>query len=251
MFQRNPKQREILRDKKVCIVGCGSIGSALADMLVRSGVEHFTLIDSDEFSQENLARHVLTPRALDKNKADALSHHLMSVNPSVYVNVCPSKVEDARITPLDIFISCVDSYRAESYVNQLALNLGVPAVFVGCWGAARTGEIFVARGKPCYECYASFRAKEDIPVDPKKYTDPKFDETKIPGQEGLWANILIISGIAFKIIYEVLSLPANTESPLFLFNIDGSDFKPLTGHSVPVNRGCAVCDPAKVAELTI
>ena len=104
---------------------------------------------------------------------------------------------------------------------------------------------------PCYECYASFRSKVEIPVDQKKYTDPNYDETKIPGQEGLWANILIISGIAFKEIYELLSVPTKAESKLFLYNIDGDGLEPLTGLVVPVRRGCAVCDPSKIGELTI
>ena len=53
---------------------------------------------------------------------------------------------------------------------------------------------------PCYECFAGFRRdKVEIPNDPRKYTDPNFDSTKVPGQAGLWPNILIITGVMFQI----------------------------------------------------
>ena len=45
----------------------------------------------------------------------------------------------------------------------------------------------------CYECFASFRKQNtQIPNDPRKYTDPNFDAERVPGQPGLWANILAI-----------------------------------------------------------
>src|SRR2546430_15988729 len=94
MFQRNPKQRETLKYKNVCIVGCGSIGSALADMLVRSGVEYFTLVDPDEFSEENLARHLLKLTDIGENKAEALARHLGDINIEVTPTVCPTTIQN-------------------------------------------------------------------------------------------------------------------------------------------------------------
>src|SRR5260370_4131863 len=44
---------------------------------------------------------------------------------------------------------------------------------------------------PCYHCFASFRrnAAEELPTDPRKYTDPDFDDTKVPGRSGLRIRI--------------------------------------------------------------
>lgn len=60
-------------EKKVAIVGCGSLGSMLTDALVRSGIKHFLLIDPQSLSPENLARHLLASDALYQNKAEGLA----------------------------------------------------------------------------------------------------------------------------------------------------------------------------------
>ncbi|MCL4402226.1 MAG: ThiF family adenylyltransferase, partial [Acidobacteria bacterium] len=57
---RNPRERELLERTRISIIGCGSFGSALADMLVRAGVGRLTLIDPEPLAAENLGRHMLT-----------------------------------------------------------------------------------------------------------------------------------------------------------------------------------------------
>jgi tRNA A37 threonylcarbamoyladenosine dehydratase len=48
-----------LRQKKVLIVGCGSLGGRIAVELSRTGVSSLTLVDRDMLSPENTYRHVL------------------------------------------------------------------------------------------------------------------------------------------------------------------------------------------------
>ena len=91
----------------------------------------------------------------------------------------------------------------------------------------------------------------EVKPDQARYSDPIYDSTKVEGQPGLWANILIISGIAFKAVYDVLSLPDRAKSSLYLYNIDGTDFQPLSGHLIPLSGSCAVCDAEKIQELTV
>lgn len=48
-----------LKNKKILLVGCGSVGGYIAIELVKAGVKNISLIDSDYISQENVYRHVL------------------------------------------------------------------------------------------------------------------------------------------------------------------------------------------------
>lgn len=43
--------------KKAVIIGCGSIGSFLADALKFYGTEHFALVDNEKLEYDNIARH--------------------------------------------------------------------------------------------------------------------------------------------------------------------------------------------------
>lgn len=48
-----------LSDVRIVLVGCGSVGGLLAELLAGAGVSHFLLIDSEIMETENLGRHVL------------------------------------------------------------------------------------------------------------------------------------------------------------------------------------------------
>jgi len=278
MFARNAKEREALSEKSVMLVGCGSVGSALAEMLVRAGVEKLTLVDPDTLAEENLSRHMLTRADLGQPKVKAMAAKLLDINPdcriearatgfervaeedfagrSVFAPMASARRPEAEKP--DLIVSAVDSYRCQGDINSWALERKVPAVYVGCWGAASSGEIlYVVPGNTgCYQCFASFRAKADIPVDPRKYTDPEFDDTRVTGQPGLWANILVIAGLAFQVMLGLLGArPAviDLEHTLFLVNITDFDspLRPMAVTFAKVRKGCAVCDVSRLSELAV
>ena len=91
---------------------------------------------------------------------------------------------------------------------------------------------------------------------PRKYTDLDFDETKVPGQAGLWPNILIICGFAFQVI---LALLGDEERGKHLLDFDhtlllvnSGDFTsplpPLAVTPASVAKGCPICDESKLVE---
>lgn len=75
-----------LREKKVALIGVGSLGSPLAANLLRTGIGTLTLIDSDTFQDANLGRHILGVDALGQSKAKALAHKLQRDFPLAKVN---------------------------------------------------------------------------------------------------------------------------------------------------------------------
>ena len=259
IFARNPDERNALSQKHIAIVGCGSIGGAVADIAARTGLGTLTLIDPDIVSSENIGRHVLTTHDVGQPKVDALASHLKAINPELVVNlVCGGFSGELAPTP-DLIISAVDSFQCESLINIYALGAKVPAIYSGVWGAASVGELYyVISGKtPCYHCFASFRknAAQELPTDPRKYTDPHFDDTKVPGRPGLWAQILVVSGLCFQLGLGLLGLRPQLIDELhtlWLFNMTdfNSSLQPLAvTFGKTARRGCAVCDPSRLGDL--
>ncbi len=84
-------------------------------------------------------------------------------------------------------------------------------------------------------------------------TDPEFDETRIPGQSGLWGSVLAVSGVAFHGILALLGVRGSLdlEHPLWIINLDYPGFPSYAVTFAKVRRGCAVCDESKIAELAI
>lgn len=270
VFARNPREAQCFGKKRLVVVGAGSVGSALVLMAARAGIGHFTLIDPDALSLENVGRHMLSREWAGQPKVKALKRSIKAVNPAAEVHAIakdftsfnPESFLNGR--KADLLLGCTDSFRCQSLVNGVALELCIPAVFAGCWGEAAVGEIlYVIPGKtPCFECYAGFRRHAVPPTfsDSRKYTDPDFDETKLPGQAGLWPNILIISGIAFQVIQGLLAPEGDRRRHLIDFErtvlfVNVSDYdSPLCPLAVTFGRvpkGCAVCDESKLGGLGV
>lgn len=246
-------------------------------MAARTGAGRITLIDPDTLTEENIGRHMLTTCDLGRPKVEAMRDRIRMINPECQVDALPIRFsprifESPRgsvfepegcnqtagmleVTP-DVIVSCVDSFNCESLINGFSLRRNIPAVYGGVWGAASVGEIlFVIPGRtPCYECYAGFRRSEvEIPNDPRKYTDPDFDDTKTSGQPGIWPNALIIAGMQFQVVLGVLGLRdvIDDECSLWLMNISNREtgLQPLAVTFGKVKKGCPVCDESKLAEL--
>ena len=268
IFSRNPKEREMLRKKHLVIVGAGSVGSAIALMAARAGIGKFTIIDNGDIEPENVGRHVCDLSHLMRDKSFAVAELIEQVNPDADVRPV---IEDFRTVDrigiaLDarggdtLMVAATDSFECQSLVNQLSLEEGIPSVYIGCWGEATIGEIlYVVPGRtPCFECYAGFRRETEALSlnDPRKYTDLDFDQTKVPGQAGLWPNILVICGFAFQVILALLGDEErgrrllDFEHTLLLVNVGDFDspLQPLAVTPSLVRKGCAICDEGKLLD---
>ena len=250
-YARNPGERAALAGTEATIIGCGSFGSALADMLTRAGIGKLTLVDPELFSIENVGRHVLTPKDVGRPKVEALAERLREINPALEVDSRHERFRDGR----GLLVCCTDSRRCESMVNGVSLSRGLTAVYAAAYGAVRAGEVqIVIPGKTaCRECFAQFRDVDDSPPPRERYTDPDYDETRVPGQTGLWGSVLAVSGIAFHAILGVLGIRGSIdiERPLWFVNLDYAGFQPFAVTLGRLAKGCAVCDESQVAGLTL
>ena len=101
-----------LRSKSVLIIGGGAVGSALSEILVRSGVQRVTIMDQDRLEAGNLVRHTLGVSHLGKNKASSLAERLddaavHSDVSSIDTRLPPRSPEDFDpVVNADIVIDC-------------------------------------------------------------------------------------------------------------------------------------------------
>ncbi len=93
------------RKKSVAVVGAGSVGSKIAETLVRSGVDRLVVVDGDVFLPENLERHVLDWRDVGFRKANAVKRRLLHIIPGAAIDVVASNLNwqrSARLHAADI-----------------------------------------------------------------------------------------------------------------------------------------------------
>ncbi|ODV79680.1 ubiquitin--protein ligase molybdopterin-converting factor [Suhomyces tanzawaensis NRRL Y-17324] len=71
-----------VRDQRIVVVGAGGVGSWVATMLARSGVEHLRIIDFDQVSLSSLNRHaVANLKDVGISKVECLKNHLLQIAP--------------------------------------------------------------------------------------------------------------------------------------------------------------------------
>lgn len=70
-------------EDRIHIIGCGSVGSTVAENLARSGVTKFTLWDFDEVEPHNLANQMFRQKDVGKKKTEALLDILSEINPDI------------------------------------------------------------------------------------------------------------------------------------------------------------------------
>jgi molybdopterin/thiamine biosynthesis adenylyltransferase len=73
--------------ERIRIIGCGSVGSTVAELLVRFGLTKITLYDFDSVEPKNLANQLFTQEHIGETKTEALTDILTQINPEVKANL--------------------------------------------------------------------------------------------------------------------------------------------------------------------
>lgn len=70
-------------DARIHIVGCGSVGSTIAENLARCGVTKMTLWDFDKVENHNIVNQMFNQNDVGKLKVEALKDILTDINPEI------------------------------------------------------------------------------------------------------------------------------------------------------------------------
>lgn len=84
MRERGGASLELL-GKHIVVLGCGSVGSIVADSLAATGVGRLTLVDGDKYSEDNVFRHIIDPVLIDVHKVRGLGFELTRRYPGIQV----------------------------------------------------------------------------------------------------------------------------------------------------------------------
>ena len=97
---------QALSRMKVIIFGVGGVGSWCAEGLVRSGIKHLTIVDSDRVSITNVNRQLMaTVKTVGQVKVEALKTRLLEINPDAEIEAVQAIYCDETADSFDL-----DSY---------------------------------------------------------------------------------------------------------------------------------------------
>ena len=116
--------------KKIChIIGCGSIGSNVAELLVRQGVEELILWDMDTVEPHNIVNQLFDETHIGMPKTEALSKILYNINPKLKHTLIIKEKYTGE--PLGGFVfMCVDSVEVRKMIVESNYNnRSIEAIF--------------------------------------------------------------------------------------------------------------------------
>jgi molybdopterin-synthase adenylyltransferase len=128
------------------VLGCGALGTVVADALARAGVGHLVIVDRDIIEPSNLQRQVLFDErdvAEGIPKAQAAKRKLATINSGIRVTAIVDDVNHGNIErysrAADVIVDGLDNIETRYLANDLAVRRGLPYVYgaaVGMTGMA-------------------------------------------------------------------------------------------------------------------
>jgi molybdopterin/thiamine biosynthesis adenylyltransferase len=154
-----PEGQQRLLASRAAIVGCGAIGAAAANLLVRAGVGYLRIIDRDFVETSNLQRQTLFDEADALNalpKAVAAERKLHAINSSVTVegvvaDLSPGNAE-ALLDGVDLLLDGTDNFETRFLLNDVAVKTSRPWIYAA--GVASYGLTMAIRpgATACLAC---------------------------------------------------------------------------------------------------
>lgn len=151
------KVQEKIEKSSVCVIGCGALGSASAELLARAGFGKLKLIDRDFVEMSNLQRQrVFGEDDVDKPKASRLAEKLKKINSSIIIgheiaDFNPTNAENF-IKGFDLVVDGLDNMFSRFVLNEACVKLNIPWIY----GSAirNVGYVsFIDPKKNCLRCF--------------------------------------------------------------------------------------------------
>jgi adenylyltransferase/sulfurtransferase len=198
---------------RALVVGCGALGSVIANTLSRAGVGKLRIVDRDFLELNNLQRQVLYDEedvAAGLPKAIAAANRLAKINSEIELEPIVADVDHTNIERLlegvDCLVDGTDNFETRFLLNDAAVKRTVPWIYGGCLAAEGQTLTILPGQTPCLRCL--------MPDPPPPGTTPTCDS----------------AGILGTIIGVIASMEANEA------------LKILSGHPESISRTWTVLD---------
>lgn len=127
-----------LLDKKIAIIGIGSLGSYIAREIIKTSIKNLVLVDDDVFIQENLMRHQLDYHCLNYSKVTMTKFDLCYYHPEILITSINKKIDADNIQEiitddLDLVIFAIGNSDTQLICNSYLKKHDYKKPVLFCW----------------------------------------------------------------------------------------------------------------------
>lgn len=147
-------------DKKILLIGAGSLGSYIASELVKNGFNNITLYDGDDLVSENFMRWYYSGIFKNSKKASQIKFFLELMHPEIHVDAHNEYIDSKKIVEnlisADYIIFTIGSSDTQLCLNRVLQENGCKAKVLYAWleaGGHHSHILKINYNFPgCYEC---------------------------------------------------------------------------------------------------
>jgi molybdopterin/thiamine biosynthesis adenylyltransferase len=125
----------LLSDRVFGIVGVGSVGSRVADLLAAAGARELHIFDPDTLELRNIRRHLCGIEHLGRPKVDAVRDELSRHGYPTTISTSMGRVQvdspdenREEFALCDALVCCTESAAARQFVNHSAVSIRIPNI---------------------------------------------------------------------------------------------------------------------------
>lgn len=122
-------------DSTVAVIGVGGVGGYAAEMIVRAGIGHLIILDSDDVAESNKNRQLLAlDSTIGRPKCEVLSERLKDINPELDLTVIQDYFEPEKADELlggrkiDFLVDAIDTLSPKLSLIKYCMDKGIPLV---------------------------------------------------------------------------------------------------------------------------
>lgn len=124
--------------KRVLLVGCGSLGGPVAELLARAGVGHLDIVDPDLLEVPNVARHILGLSSVGQSKAKAAAERIRELIPGLAVHGHQASIDEwlARRSldvEYDLVVDCTGESSVRTFLSAARPSVFGPSRLIHAW----------------------------------------------------------------------------------------------------------------------
>lgn len=213
--------QDTMRQQTVTLLGCGALGSEVADCLGKAGVANIWLNDMQEMHAHNTVRHLAGLRQLAMPKVLAVGGILLDHNRFLNLTLRGENVLrqplNSYFAPVGIGISTMADDNTEGYVNEQAVALGRTVYYARALRGGKAARIFRVRpGRDaCFDCLTLHKESNNpgFPVVPEDAELPTIrNECNNPVRPASAADLKLIAALTSRLILDELQAPTESET---------------------------------------
>lgn len=151
--------QEKLSQKTVGIVGCGALGTHLAESMARCGVNKIVIVDRDYVELSNLQRQSLFKEqdAIDATpKVIACEREVKAIRSDIqietYINHLDAPLLEAAFLQCDIILDATDNFETRLLINDFCYKYNIPWIYGACVESTYVACPFIPGATPCFNC---------------------------------------------------------------------------------------------------